>query len=321
MTWLLLLMGCQEPFGTHKQHLEGFRLLTVAFDPPPPTDVQTSIGLHAVTLVDGHLWSDKVVQYRCGWLGQRGAADWPLEQLVPPVWEQTSEGPSGSLRLPGTDGLLIASLPDGTERRALFTVARTPVLHEVKLQTEPVAMVGQHLVVDDISETTVGLDHSWMSTSGTWVQQSETQARWYPGQVVFDDEGLEVVGLDDSLPEGHTSTLVGLTHLLASGGSVGIVDVHVGTLPEPGAWVDGRWLPGAIEGWQVALLTARDDAPLGLVATDVRAVDEAEAQRTLQSLCSGSDMGPFDPKWLVTGQCLRSELSDRTVSFFGTGAP
>ena len=134
-------------------------------------------------------------------------------------------------------------------------------------------------------------------------------------------EHIEVGGLDRLVAvAAGIASLVALQTADGAGGKWQVVDVAVGARDD-GAWVGGRWIPGAIDGWQQVTLVADDDGPSGLAAAVVVPVDPTTLVGDDPYLTAGLPCTGFLPDWLVDGRCLRADLVGATVVLFGETDP
>ena len=113
---LVLLMGCQAPFGSDRHRLEDFRIAGVQLEAVDATTLQAS----PLLVVDGRLWSDAPTDLAWVWLDEDDdPATWTGRADAAGTWP-TLQIPQGGGRL-----LLVAISPDGTSRRAVARVDDT----------------------------------------------------------------------------------------------------------------------------------------------------------------------------------------------------
>lgn len=318
----LTLLACQEPFGTDRHTLEGFRIAALAAPGGPPgSDTVPRPAL----IVDGRLWSDEPVELRWYWL------DDPNDLRHPHRLEPVAVGPAPELVLPERPLLgLVAVAPDGSERAASLPLSDDP------LPLEPLALtVGDlPLTIDAAEAEDLALEararlepspagHAsvggflrlstspvartrWMATAGTWFELDATTADWAAGALVLDDD--EVVERDPLPPSLVSGLVLGLQDARTTWRAF---DLAVGPVPE-GLWVHGRFFPSdepVPEGPVLATLTADDLAPSGLRLRDPVPVAPGEPAPDVPC----GDPGPFHPDWLVEGRCTRAELDGQQV--------
>ena len=332
MILLAWLLACQEPFGSDRHILEGFRIAGVR---APAT--LTSVSPEALVVVDGHVWADEPTQLVWAWIG-------PEED--PATWQGfgAATGPLPVLELPAGDErlLLIAIGADGTERRAVLDVGadraatvgplevvRLPlstdglkasdleVKARSKLNGEPDRTVdpGGFLRITEPDAGDRGL--RWMSLDGTFFELEPAITDWVAATVVVDDEDIETSRDMDP----GTVPMIALRPADQDGGGWAIADVHIGEPTEAGAWVSDRWIPGAIVGWQRAELAADPQSTTGVAALAPEPVPPG-AVPTFDPRTDGCDEPPvFDPTWLANGACLRTAYLGRTVFFEGQDTP
>lgn len=290
----LALWGCQEPFGTDRHLLEGFRIAAVS---APVADGVASP--RAALVVDGRLWSDDPVNLAWSWSA-----------------EVVATGPAPTLEVPEDPTLhLRATAPDGTVRDAILGVVdgAMPTLDpgvEVlpldvatfDLTDLDAAPIDAPLSVGGVARFRANAARTrWMATGGTFFERDPQTAVWAAGTVTVDD--AEIVAREP-LPAGTVTVLViGLENGRTTWHAF---DVAVGH-DAVGAWVRGRWLPAdaPVHGIVSATFEADDGAPSGLRLADVGPWE------TWGDLACAS--GPFDPDWLVSGRCTRAELVGQRI--------
>jgi hypothetical protein len=151
---------------------------------------------------------------------------------------------------------------------------------------------------------------------GTFFELDQARTDWAAGTLVLDD---------DEITERATASegWVGVVALVvddAGSNQVLIADLSVG-VPEPGVWLQGRFLPTDSEpvskaGW--GTLVADDDAPWGLRLTNLTGPgipDRSDPYGTTGVRCASPVGGPLDLAWLAQGVCTRSDLVGHRVSF------
>lgn len=296
LIWTLLL-GCQEPFGTDRHRLEGDRIASVSVH----MDAEGALQPRATVVVDGQLWSapppamvwawvlaDESVQ---DWTGQP-AASGPTPWLIPP---------DASSRL-----LLMVDFPSGDLRQALWTPPAEPAWRSI-----PLGVSGQRVEPGETLQFSADTSEvvRWSATDGQFSELERSITEW---TATGDDS--------TALMPGFVSVL-GITLDPVHGPQGRLEDVAIGD-SAPGAWVDGRFLPGAIEGWQMGTLSADDTSTSGLSLDAVTplqsepADDPSDPFGTADLPCS--DGGPFSPSWTALG-CHRGDFVGHIVTVFGTG--
>jgi hypothetical protein len=334
--WLLwLAAGCQEPFGTDRHDLVGFRIAAVQAPSASPGDeIEPSVAL----IVDGRAWSPDNVDLRWFWVAE-------AEDLIDldPLSEPDAVGPEPLLVVPtDTRALGLIALRNGDERRAVIEVPAPPralpEVASVSLSALPLQLSqleGPELSVDarhdleptpasfveegQLARLQASLDGDpgdavirWMSTAGTWFELDPLVADWVPGDLLLDDDELD--GEPTALGPGPVTVLA-----LAVGApgetAWRATDVWVGQ-PPAGVRIGGRWMAvepavAPAEGDAVrGVLTADDDAPTGFRLTGA-ALERAAAVTdwgTSALPCQVPRTGPFDPVWLLEGICPRDPL-------------
>lgn len=330
---LALLLACQQPFGTNRHDLEGFRIAALAAEPaggPSGTSVQPS----AAIVVDGQLWSDEPVDLAWYWTDATDAA------VRAAAGEPAATGPSPTLSLGGR--LLLVATLDGEERRAFLDLPETadpaPALNGVDvldldvpydawtaadLALEPRA-AREGTPTDAIPSggtarlaARIGTDQPflrWMSTAGgTFFELDAVTADWTAGSVTVDDEDV-LAG--DPVPDGRYA-LLALALGTRGNNAFAVRDFFVGDAA-PGVFANDRFLPAStsfsatlVRGTLIA-----DDGPSGLALADAVAVTAEDLDPDdpygTASLC-GSWNRPFDPSWLASQRCARSDVLGRTV--------
>lgn len=334
MILLWSLLACQEPFGSDRHTLEGFRVAAVGLERPDDGPVHA----HALLVDGGKLWADSPTTLAWSWLEDPDqAADW--------TGVADHVGPWPELAIPAGGGtlLLVAIAPDGTERRAVLDVRGVPV---VPPSVGPLAADRLPWSLSDLDDEELSIEAraevdgtpawavpadgflriresgeraetlSWMGTAGTWLELDPQTADWTPGSLVLDDE--EVEQTERGRP--GVEAVVALRPTRA-GGAWRVHDLFVGDGPsdEDGAWVDGRWLPGAVPGWQIATLEPDDTVPLGLRAVAPQPFDPL-ALPPLSDQGSCPDLPLFQPVHLTDQRCLRADLTAAPVIFEGVAA-
>ncbi len=335
--WIINLLACQEPFGTDRHDLEGFRIAAM-------TATADSDGVHprAALVTDGHLWSHEPVtlEWHATDDPQQLAPD-RLAELGAPV----ATGPAPVLSGDTTGIGVVATWPSGEQRAAWLAVVpdrvrvdgvRLSVVEGAEVSTitgSELALASRRTwtttqadfvpiegfarlvaIVDDPADPP---QLRWMATGeqGTFFELDATSTDWAAGRLLVDDDEVE---------ERRSSTAGVSTLLALAVGPTGAADWAVRELwlgePDGGIetssarWMatdatpEGRYLRGTLE--------ASDSAPTGLVLTGVveatPAIGKPDPWSTEGLPCQGV-AGPFDPSWLVDGRCTRSDVVGSTV--------
>ncbi|MBW2255786.1 MAG: hypothetical protein JRI25_14460 [Deltaproteobacteria bacterium] len=322
---LLVIAGCQEPFGSDRHDLEGDRIAAMAVDPAgaPGGD---SIAARVALSVDSRPWSDEPVALDWHWLEDDDAhAVADLE----PGDDADGLGPAPTLTVPEGEGTvrlaLVAAFPSGRVRRAFLDLKRDAEHTPPRLAGLSFAPVGP-VSPGDVLTVEATLEDSqastpmvrWMTVRGrgTFTEQDRLTALWEAAEVVMDDD--EVVSRD--LLEVGPVTLLALAITEAGDNDFLVEDLWVGAAPT-GAWTtSGRWLgsdvaPEGAGPWR-GTLRAGDDAPTGLRLEDLTAAPDLTGEDpygTGALPCTPPVAGPFDPSWLLESRCLRADLDGASV--------
>lgn len=323
----MALLACQEPFGTDRHDLVGFRVAALSV---PPADDGAVVVPHPALVVDGRTWSDDPPALVWRWIrdldDEFGLADavGPAPELVVPADRRT---------------LLLVAVHGDEEERVVLEVARPPttfapptgfVVEALPLALD--ALAGPELALaarQDLAgapaeqiepggfarlRLDVGGDPlvRWMATAGTFFELDRQAADWAAGDVVLDDDEVEQATPLDA----GTVTVVALALGAPGETAFRVFDLNVGD-PGIGLRVGGRWLPSDPVGGEAVrgTLVADDDAPVGLRLAGAEAVTFAEAGDfgTPALACAVPRSGPFDPGWLLEGICARSDMAGAEV--------
>ena len=344
--WMMLLVwGCQEPFGERRQDLRGFRIaaLTAPFAEAGLMTVPEVSVVH-----EGRLWSDEPVSLQWHWVEPDPEAVWGLS----PDLGYVATGAGTPLVRPNLEAwlALVAIAPDGEVARAFLDLPRTA--------SEAVALEGvtwsgldwnlsrvngedlreevrAEADVHDATSTTPrgflrfnaplasgssDVTVRWMSTRGTWLELDPMTADWTPGHLVLDGDDVE----EASPGEPGSVSVLALATDGAGHNDVLARDLWVGDPPQ-GMYARGRWLGGeAHDGWILARLDPDDTSPSGLTLSHITPIDppsptEPNSYGTDGMACAQGEA--FDPNWLLQQRCTRSEVVGTTVALFVSTDP
>lgn len=340
---LLTITGCQQPFGSDRHDLDGFRILGLHTTPSGGI-TGDEIEPRAHFVIDGQLWSDQSIEQYWFWMT---TAD-PATLASKTKEDADAVGAAPELVIPyrnATLGLL-AKHPDGTEKRAFVTLPTTS-----RLSTDPGTILTfqtsqalSGLTVDDLdidqraewdlvqtptfSPDTFGRLEvyfndteqqpyriRWMSTGpfGTFFETTASTSDWAPAKVTLDDDEVSV---GDTIANGPR-TFVALILDLEAPRTVQYREVWLGT-PTPGVWIHGRWYahdtPVDHTGLATVVFTEDDSAPTGLKIgqwspLDPEMLSETDPYGTAALSCSAPVSGPFQQEWLTLNWCVRSDIS------------
>lgn len=334
---MLLLWGCQEPFGERRQDLTGFRIATLTAqgaNPGEPIEPEVSV-VH-----EGRLWSDEPVSLHWHWVDPDPQAVWRLSADDEPA----ATGAGASLTRPDEEAwlALVAIAPDGETARAFLDLPSDPssavALDDVTwsgLDLDLRRVSGEDLSEEarkgtSVQEATSTSRHGflrfsaalatepsevtvrWMATGGTWLELDPSTADWTPGHLTLDGDELEEV----SSGEPGSVSVLALAIDGSGHGDTLARDLWVGEPPQ-GMYTQGRWVGGEPhDGWVQARLAPDDASPSGLTLTEVTTVDappidNPDPYGTDAMPCAQG--APFDPNWLLQQRCSRAEVLGHTV--------
>lgn len=322
--WILpLLLACQQPFGTDRHDLTGFRVAAVA-----AWRVGDVVNPRAALVVDGHLWADSAVDLR--WYVLDATTDiadvdvatppdaiGPTPSLVAGMERLglIATGPAGEVRrtyldTPGENGSLwlgnveqgvVDGLTVGSATAEAFAPEARAALEAVSGTPQPGDVLRLHVDVPSDVRT------RWMSASdGAFFELDRATTDWAAGDLVFDDEDVVTAA---PLAEGPVSFLV--LGLAPGQTAFAPFDVVLGEPPE-GIWVNQRWIPSdvpIISGRARVTLAVDADSPTGLRITAAEAAPGAAAV----AIPCARHAGFFDPNWLVDGRCLTTDFDGVSV--------
>jgi hypothetical protein len=345
MLLVLILLGCQEPFGERRQDLSGFRIASLTAPAAQPGDTTTPI---VSVVVKGRLWSDEPVSLLWHWVDPDPQEVWALSPDTPP----TATGPSPSMQRPDADSwlALLAVTTEGEEARAFLEVATEHSdvselsglswsgldLHVNRITAEDLTVEAREaeplldtLTVErhgflrfeaQLASPSPDVTVRWMATQGTWLELDPVTADWTPGHLELDGEDLDAAAKGE---EGAVSVLA-LALDDEGHGSAMARDLWVGE-PPPGMYSHGRWLGGTPHtGWILARLEGDDASPSGLSLADITPTTLAELpdddpHGTDALPCAEGE--PFDPNWLLQQRCARADVLGHTVALWVESTP
>ena len=343
LVFLLGLVACQQPFGSDRHDLAGFRILALTTSPQGsiPGDVIVP-SAHFVTA--DTLWSDDVVHQYWFWTEDlRPDAVWALKPT-----DAIEVGPQPSLTRPNREAALVLIAIDtvGDERRAVLSMPSERMQpapqgelllfstgQKVQDQTVETLNINNRQNWDVVASSSVPANeiarfevyHSekaaqsqkirWMATGefGTFFETTLTATDWVPAQMTVEDDELIVT---HSVSEG-VRTVAALLLDEASPRAVLYREVWLGE-PKPGVWFNGhRWIGHTTNittpGYYQVVFAADDDSPSGLRLESAspivfEAPPKDDPYGTLGLNCETQVSGPFDPTWLTLNWCLRSQV-------------
>ena len=334
---LLLLTGCQDPFGTDRHDLEGFRVAGLSASPaggPAGTEIVPSVAL----VVDGQLWSDEPVSLQWHWID---AGDVDTAESITKSDTPVATGPAPTLTMPnGPVALfLLATSPDGSaeERVMLDLGSASTALEPLSGNVNALEVMVDDLTAEDYSlEARSAWEHTPQSTipvggfarievesdqnttvnfmvvgtAGTFFELDALTAHWATAEVSGDD-----FSASDHLSEG-VYTHFALGYNGQGGVSFSPFEVIVGDTPSGLFTPSGRFVKtdaAVTPGTQVTGLLIKDDtAPSGVRLTNTAVVHGAVVTTALD--CDQQVDGDFDPNWLATGACTRTAVADALVT-------
>ncbi|MBW1880276.1 MAG: hypothetical protein JRJ84_18095, partial [Deltaproteobacteria bacterium] len=203
VSFLLVIAGCQEPFGSDRHDLEGDRIAAMAVDPAgaPGGDPMT---VRVALSVDSRPWSDDPVALDWHWLEDD---DVHVVADLEPGDEADGQGPAPTLTVPEGEGTvrlaLVAAFPSGRVRRAFLDLERGvghthPRLAGLSFNpggpVSPGDMLTVAAVMADLQETPPMVRWMTVRGRGTFTEQDRLTALWEAAEVVTDDD--EVVSRD-----------------------------------------------------------------------------------------------------------------------------
>jgi hypothetical protein len=320
-----LLLGCQEPFGTDRHDLVGFRLAAVQ---APAVAAGAPFVPRAAVIVDGRAWAAEPAVLTWGFVADEDAALEPFEVAA--------TGAAPTLVAPETTRTLVVSATHGgVERRAFLTLAappggvRAPTGFDVGPLPLPKAPTGEQLVRDArlalvpgegraverrgwlrlVAGVPEGVLVRFMATAGTFLELEAAVTDW----TATDDLHLDEDEVDDPgtpIPRG-TVTMLALAVADVGETAFTATEVFVGPAPD-GVWLGSRFVPATglpaftEPGLGVRTVLREDaEAPSGLRLEGGTRVDPATVTDwgTPDLSCDPAVDGPLDPDWFLTQRC------------------
>lgn len=342
--WWSVLVACQEPFGTDRHDLVGFRVAAMSV---PPASAGQSVEPRVGLIVDGRPWADRATELGWWWVADPKEAE--QLDLDDPEAPPEASGVAPSLVVPEDRRVLALVARSGSEvRRAVLAVAEPPStltppgpISVSGLAVEVATATAEQLAIDarrneattgpvdavapgDFARLSAAGDEAtgglirWMATAGTFFELDPRTTDWVAGELRLDGDEI-----DEDVP--RTETEPGwVTFLALAVGAPGqtafrATDLLVADDPAAvgdGLWVGGRFVPTDAsvawsEGQQVrGTLAADDGSPCGLRLTAATAEPVGEAPALP---CAVPTDGSFDPTVLLEQRCTRAELDGATV--------
>lgn len=326
--WILLALACQQPFGTDRHDLNGFRLAALR--------VRAADGVvhpEAVVVQGGRLWSDRAPILTWGWL------DHPDDiGKFDETWGGDDQGTAPTLAWDGTERWLgvVAQSTDGELYRAALRVpaegAALPDLGGVEVaavegltlntvQAEDLdarenwtTRADATLAPGDFALFSATIPENaftrWMSLggAGTFIERDAASTHWVAGELERDDETLT-----DRTPlaPGLVSFLTLALDPDTGGTDFALWEHPIGEAPATLILTGGRHLPADEPQAGLLLqgvLAADDTSPCGLRLTEIM---PATAPLPPPE-CTGGV--PFHPDALATARCTRASLTGQMIT-------
>jgi hypothetical protein len=337
-----LLAGCQEPFGTDRHDLVGFRIAAIA---APAVTSGDAFVARAAVVVDGRGWATEPASLEWGFVAD------PEEATGPFAVDATGADPV--LRAPaGARTLVLRARHGGEERRAFLTLAEPPgtlvapsgfdvgpvglplrprgpeLVRDARLSLAPgsgrAVEPGGWLRID--AGAADGARTRFMATGGTFLELDAHVTDWVARDgLVLDEDEVDPVGrrLDPG-----TVTVLALR--LTGGGETAFAatEVFVGDEPD-GVWLGGRFVPAdglpPTDGTLAVRTTLREDAeaPSGfrLEGGQTLSAGTVSDWGTPDLPCAPSVDGPLDPDWFLTQRCTPVGADGTEVVVIPSSAP
>jgi hypothetical protein len=327
--FLLTLLACQEPFGTDRHRLEGFRIAAV--DAAVHED-----GVHpsAVVVHQGRVWTEKPLRF--SWYR---VPDTDAAAALTPIDPPDAEGPAPVFPIDTALIALLVTDADGEVRRAVLApnansegisalrIEGLPSLNASGVTAEALGLDARRALTPAASSAAAGdfvritLDTTptasvrWMATAGTFFELESAAADWAPARIVVDDE---VVSVSEPVEDELVSFIAVAVPSDADSRTtpaMRLFDLAIGDVGN-GFWNDRhRWIPTeasvpADADWIRATFRADDSSAFGLRLTESIAVDPPPPDDPPNTAlpCAVAVSGPFDPDWLARGLCTRDAL-------------
>jgi hypothetical protein len=336
VTAAFLLAACQEPFGTDRHDLVGFRVAGVRVQ-AEGDDLRAG----AAVIVQGRPWSDAPIH-----LAWHLVDDLSTDHIVSldPA-DAVADGPTplltdwadrGGVALVATHGDsryyavidlsgAVGPSPALTRIDTLANPLRIDSFEADDLSLEARRTAADGDPVDAISpgdfvRLRANVDEAvrirWMITApgGTFLELDRRTTDWAAGAFVVDDDEVEERTIGVAGPR----TLLALALDPELGGANRWVahDLWVGEPPVGIRTPSGRWLrtDTAVAGPFVrGTLAAADGDPTGLRLTGAESVDVDTDPGTDGLACAVPVSGRFDPTWLLEQRCARADVLGATV--------
>lgn len=333
---LLLTTACQEPFGTDRHDLVGFRIAALS-----AVGSGDTVSARAALIVDGHPWSDDAVTFDWYWVDDTDAdtiaalGEGDLRAATGPTPDLPANGDAAALALVATHGEDLA--------RAVVEVgeaAHVPALNGIDLRSNALALesvqaTDLHLAARRLQEDgpaasnvpeggfarlraqTIGDPQvRWMTTApgGTFLELDRQTTDWAAGTLHFDEDEIEEATPDAPAP--HTFLALALSEELDGANAWAARDVYVGSSGQGVLTNSQRWLPvdrDVLGPYVQGVLVADDASPTGLALQDARDVEADVDPGTATLTCRVAVEGYFDPTWLLDQRCTRSAVVGQTI--------
>ena len=339
---LFAIIGCQQPFGSDRHDLDGFRILGLHTTPAGGI-TGDRIEPRAHFVVDGHLWADQSIEQYWFWMDTSD----PSVLAAKTKEMANATGAAPELFIPYRNAILglLAIHPDGTENRSFLAIPATQADNKdhgtiLTFQTSQMlsTLSAEDLEIatrsewDLVQSATFDNDSfgrlemyfntaeqqayrvRWMSTMpfGTFFETTSSATDWAPASVTVDDDEVSV---SNSI-SGGPQTFAALILDENAPRTVQYQDVWVGPSTS-GIWIDGRWYPAdtAIEytGLATVEFAKENDTPNGLRIAQWSPLDpqtrsETDPFGTQGLACDVAVTGPFQYDWLTLNWCLRASI-------------
>lgn len=335
---LLATAACQEPFGTDRHDLVGLRVAAITVTPLAEDQVQ--LGLAAV--VDGRPWADAPLDL--AWHDATGLTREEIGSL--PASGGIASGPApivpgtgpGRLALVASDGDRVwrgtVELPEVrtlSEPPSLDPIVARPLDRRLPEQTgtdldlearrawtlgEPVDRVDAGAWVRLRVAADEDVEVRWMSTapSGRFLELDAQATDWVAARYVRDDEDLEDVELGAEGP--RTLLALGLDPENQGANAWTARELFVGEVPVGLFTPSGRWIATDAPmdaSFVRGTIVADDASPTGIRLDGAEPAGSDDDPGTPALPCTVPVDGPFDPDWLLSQRCLRTQVTGASV--------